>query len=220
MAVDYCRRDFLGLIGLVLLSPTNRVLDIQADDSGVSLASLRSLSRVVSQRTATTVRLDSLIESMTGDPSEWIVGIGSKLWFAKEWYSALGLDIGAVCREKRIGAACELDCQRDPHARGPGDHFVEVVVYESDKVAEQGWARSKQYLLDQRGESDRISDLEIVMVPRGDCFAQPKAFMRVANAIVCVVEPFSGAPNPRAFLLQVGKLYRSCLADAREGRTK
>lgn len=212
MAADYRRRDVLGLLGLALLSPTKYALDVQADDSRVSLASLRSLSRVVSQKTATTVRFDSLIESITGDPREWIVGIGSKLWFAKEWYSARGMDIAAVCRDKGIGAACELDCQRDPHARGPGDHFVEVVVYESDRWAEQGWARSKKYLLDQRGEIDRVSDLEIVMVPQGDCFAQPKAFMRVANAIVCVVEPFSVAPNPRAFLIQCGKLFRSCLA--------
>lgn len=214
MAADYRRRDVLGLLGLALLSPSKYALDIKADDSRVSLASLRSLSRVVSQKTATTVRFDSLIESMTDDPREWIVGIGSKLWFAKEWYSARGLDIAVVCRYKGISAACELDCQLDPHARGPGDHFVEVVVYESDKWAEQAWARSEKYLLDQRGGIDRVGDLKIVTVPRGDSFAQPKAFMRVANAIVCVAEPFSNAPNPRAFLIRFGITLRSCLASA------
>jgi hypothetical protein len=151
---------------------------------------------------------------MTSDPREWVVGIGSKLWFAKEWYTARGLDVAAVCRDSGIGAACELDCQRDRHTRGPGDHFVEVVVYDSHKWAEHGWSCSKKYLLDQGGEIDRVSDLEIVMVPRGDSFAQPKAFMRVANATVCVAEPFSRTPNPRAFLIQFGKLFRSCLAAA------
>jgi hypothetical protein len=151
MAADYSRRDFFGLLGVALLSPTKDALHVEADDARISLASLRSLSRVVSQKTATTVRFDSLIESMTSDPREWVVGIGSKLWFAKEWYTARGLDVAAVCRDSGIGAACELDCQRDRHTRGPGDHFVEVVVYDSHKWAEHGWSCSKKYLLDQGG---------------------------------------------------------------------
>ena len=213
----YRRRDVLGLLGVALLGSSRSPVGVSPGAPVAPLSPWRSLPAVVSQKTSTAARFDSLIESMASDPSEWIVGVGSKLWSALRAYDGRGQTLASVCRARGIHAVCELDCQRNPDGRGPGDHFVELVAYADEQSAQQGWGQSKRYLLDQGGEVLRLNDIEIILVSPGEWIAQPKAFMRVANTSVCVVEPFSPTPNPRAFARQCGKVLRSFLADPRKG---
>ena len=208
------RRDVLSLLGVSLLAPPATTLAFRIESSTASRCPWHSLPAMLSQSIATVVQFDSLMQSVDCDPSQWVIGPGSKLWFAKGWHEARGQDFVAVCRRKRIAALCELDCQRRWENRGPGDCFVELIVYDNVPHAEHDWAETKERLVAAGGRRDAVGGDDVMLVPCGKVVAYPKAFARVRNATMCVWEPFSSHPKPLALLARVAKVIEVFLAAA------
>jgi hypothetical protein len=185
------RRDFLGVIGLVLAGPSLGTLP--DGNSGTSHGghifdgSLRELTTTLGLDPGWRSEIDGLIESVGGPISDWIVGANSRLSMTMDWCSVTPQQLVASLNSRGVRAVCEVGYHSLTDGRSNSEgYFVEIMVCNEPLQTAHLWMQIEGCSREWQLEPSIVAG-DAMFISHGGNSIPEKIWFRRGNVLVSVL---------------------------------
>jgi hypothetical protein len=182
------RRDFLGLLGLILLGPPLQPKGSPSNSCRglVYHRSLRDLPHSISLDPGWCLEIDTLVERVDAPISEWKLSQTSTLRLATEWTGKSLEDVVSIFGARGVRSVCEFDYFIAKDSSRLMRYSAVVTVFENIALCRSVWHELAE-IAEAAGLEERFGVGETMFVSRGGYSLPGKAYIRRGNVLASVL---------------------------------